>query len=1097
MLEVRLLGQFDIRRDGQVVHLPLRPAQSLFAYLLLFPGIPHRRDKLAGLLWPDLPESSARGNLRHTLWRLRKALGPSAPTGRDYVLADEYSLTLDPQADLWVDTRVLELLPLGPPSLAALTHSVEVYRGELLPGCDEDWVTFERERLQAVFETRMAHLLDALVQTQRWDDVLAWGERWIALGHIPEAAYRALILAHAARGDMAGAAAAYQRCLKALREHLGVDPSPATRAAYDSALRPSLPPSRAWPPPPAPRHNLPAPLASFIGRERELDELHQLVIGQGCRLVTVTGPAGCGKTRLAVEAARRLLPRFAGGVCLVELAPVGRAEAVPAALCAALGLQPAPGFPLSEILAAALRDRELLLLLDNCEHVLDEVAPLVLHLLAQCAALRALITSRETLGTPGEQAYPLAGLSLPEPGGGVEQLLASESGRLLAARATAARPAFAIDHDNAGDLIFLCRSLDGLPLALELAAARLASLSPSEVAAQLGRRFRLLAGSRVPVARHRSLEAAISWSFQLLSPAEQQVFSGLSVFRGGWTLEAAQAVCAGGAAASGDVLSLLNRLVQKSLVVAEPASGGGRRYRLLETMREFGYKELTEASQADAAIDRHVDYFLRLAQTAQAGMDTLDEPAWAKRLAVDEDNLFVAMQYALEREAFAVVLEIGSALRGYLMDTARRWSEYVAVMARALERDPDHSSPARIRVLCLVSYFYSLSNQLSQALAAAEQAIALAQASGDSAGLGHALWVKGAPLTGEAERACYVAAVQLARQTRDIEAAAAFRVLAPLEPPAVAQALLLEYHQLALSLGSLGGLARAAAGLGELAFSLGNLAEAERQWQASLHLYQQVNNVWMPLDRLQDLARTAWMIGNYARAASLLDQSFECMRSAGWLPGLTKGYRSRGCLAWWQGDFVNAEACYRESAANGQRWSSLFLQAITGVWWTKLIRDRGDLDQAEAQGEQALNVLTERAAPIGYTCWCRSVVASIAHRQGDPARAVSLYREALHAMPPDRNLLDLRDVLEGHALALAAAGELPLAARLLGFTAARLADFGVVRPVPEQRFYDQELARLHASLPAPLLAQAWDAGSALSFEQAVTTALGNTAPPAP
>ncbi|MCC6188212.1 MAG: hypothetical protein IT318_04230, partial [Anaerolineales bacterium] len=535
MLEVRLLGQFEIRRAGQVVRLPLRPAQSLLAYLLLNPGLPHRREKLAGLFWPDIPETNARGNLRHALWRVRKALGAS------YLLTDEFTVTVDPEADLWLDTSVLAGPPAGTATLDDRLRAVEVYQGELLPGFYDDWIGPERERLQAVHAAQMALLLDGLLEAERWDDVLAWGERWIALGHVPEAAYRAMITAHGQRGDAAQAAAGYQRCVDALQRELGVEPSPATRAAHERAQRAEgwrEPPAR--PSPAAPRHNLPAPLSRFVGRERELADIQRLAADPACRLMTLVGPGGAGKTRLAVEAARRLLPNFPDGAWLVSLASIDQAQAVPSAVTAALGLQPAPNMPLVDMLAAALHDWQALLVIDNCEHVLDGVAPLLPHLLEHCSSLRVLATSREVLHIDGEHAIPITGLNVPTVDSGLEELQASDAGRLFAGRALAARPDFAVDERNAEAVAQICRDLDGLPLALELAAARLTSLSPREVAERLGERFRLLGGSRAVAARHRSLEAAIDWSYRLLSAAEQRLFSRLSIFQGGWTLPAAE-----------------------------------------------------------------------------------------------------------------------------------------------------------------------------------------------------------------------------------------------------------------------------------------------------------------------------------------------------------------------------------------------------------------------------------------------------------------------------------------------------------------------------------------------------------------------------
>ncbi|HET7090141.1 MAG TPA: BTAD domain-containing putative transcriptional regulator, partial [Anaerolineae bacterium] len=224
MLEVRLLGQFDVRRDGESIAIPSRPAQSLLAYLVLNPGVAHRREKLAGLLSPDSTEENARSNLRHALWRIRKSLGTDPSTGHDYLLVDEIAIVFDAASVYWLDAAVVDKKVAADISPDDLIGVASAYGGDLLPGFYDEWVVLERERLQSVFEQKMALLLDRLVEARRWQDVLEWGERWIALGHVPEPAYRALMIAHAGRSDLSSAAAAYHRCVEALRNELGVEP---------------------------------------------------------------------------------------------------------------------------------------------------------------------------------------------------------------------------------------------------------------------------------------------------------------------------------------------------------------------------------------------------------------------------------------------------------------------------------------------------------------------------------------------------------------------------------------------------------------------------------------------------------------------------------------------------------------------------------------------------------------------------------------------------------------------------------------------------------------------------------------------------------
>ena len=485
MLEVRLLGKFEVRVDGRAVEIQLRAAQSLLAYLLLNAGTEQRREQVAGLIWPDMTDAKAKDNLRHTLWVIRKALG-----NRDYLLTDDLSVSFNMTLDYWLDTALLDRKTTGAESADDLIAIVSAFGGELLPGFYDDWVVLERERLQAAFERKMALLLDKLVETQRWPEVLEWGEKWIALGQVPEPAYRALMSAHAGLEDMASVATIYQRCVEALKNELGVEPAAQTRALYErlqhEAKKRVIDVTLEVE---APRHNLPAQPSRFIGRQRELAEIDQLLNDPACRLLTLVGAGGMGKTRLALEVAQRHLAKFPAGVWLTQLAPIDRTEGVPSAVAAALDLKPERS--VTDTIIDGLQLRVLLLVIDNCEHVLDSVAELVGKILERCPEVKVLATSREPLHLPGEQLYPVPGLSLPEQHLTTEQLTGIDAVRLFVERASAVRPGFAPDANNIADVITICRSLDGMPLAIELAAARVSVLALRDIARRLSDQFHL------------------------------------------------------------------------------------------------------------------------------------------------------------------------------------------------------------------------------------------------------------------------------------------------------------------------------------------------------------------------------------------------------------------------------------------------------------------------------------------------------------------------------------------------------------------------------------------------------------------------------
>ena len=358
------------------------------------------------------------------------------------------------------------------------------------------------------------------------------------------------------------------------------------------------------------RHNLPAELTSFVGRRKELLELPGVLASS--RLLSLTGAGGVGKTRLAVRLACGLVNEFPDGVWLVDLAPLSVPDLVAQTIATVLGVREGPQRSARDALLDTLRDRALLLVLDNCEHLIAACAELVEALLREAPALRILATSREALGVSGEIVYRVPSLSLPEALASVpvDALVDSEATQLFIERASAVDPAFAPTPDNSDSIARICRRLDGIPLAIELAAARVVVLSPEQIEARLQDRFRLLTGgARTAVARQRTLEATVDWSYQLLSDVERQLFSRLSVFPAAWTLEAAEHVCGGDGINENDVLDLLSRLVGKSLVVVDSEFAGERRYRFLETVRQYARERLVQAGAADRLRERHFEFF--------------------------------------------------------------------------------------------------------------------------------------------------------------------------------------------------------------------------------------------------------------------------------------------------------------------------------------------------------------------------------------------------------------------------------------------------------------------------------------------------------
>src|SRR5688572_5777878 len=595
MLKVRLIGTFAIGYDGRPVNLSSRVAQSLFAFLILTSGTFHRREKLAGIFWPDATEEKARAYLRHELWRIRKAL-PS----RRYLVSNNLGISFDSSADYWLDVQGLKKLTKAV-SADDLMSALANYEGELLPGFYDEWIVTERGHLQSVYKYGMVRLVELLKSQQRWQDILEWAEHWISLGHTPEAAFQALMSAYDALGDRAKIASTYERCVHALAE-LGLKPSEETRAL---ALKRTT------------SLNIPVPLTSFIGREKELREIASLLAKS--RLVTLTGSGGVGKTRLAIQVTSEVLDHFPDGVWFLDLAFLNDAELMPNTLASLLGLRNSNDSRpyLLDLLKGYLRPRTALIIFDNCEHLIEPCAQLANLLLQACHNLRILATSREALRIAGEIPYRVPSLEIPKQDSklALKALVRIESVRLFIERAAAISSAFPMGPQDARFIAQICRRLDGIPLAIELAAARANVLAVDQILKRLDDRFEFLTrGSHTTLLRHQTLRATIEWSYDLLSEQERILFRRLAVFIGGWTLEAAETVCSGSGIDSSSVLDLLGQLVDKSLVVVETPNIGETRYRRLETIRQFAREKLFETTEAAQRLDRHLTYFVKNAE---------------------------------------------------------------------------------------------------------------------------------------------------------------------------------------------------------------------------------------------------------------------------------------------------------------------------------------------------------------------------------------------------------------------------------------------------------------------------------------------------
>jgi len=480
---------------------------------------------------------------------------------------------------------------------------------------------------------------------------------------------------------------------------------------------------------PALPNNLPAQLSAFIGRDQEVAEVRALV--ESARLVTLTGAGGCGKTRLGLQVAAELLDGCGDGVWLAELAAVTDQDAVPAAIWQALRLAAQPGRPIMEALLDALALQDVLIVLDNCEHLIGGCAKTAEAIVRRCPRVHLLATSREPLGVGGETIYRVPSLSLPGPGqAGPPAPGSSDAVALFAERARANGVALNVDEESGPLVVSVCRRLDGMPLALELAAARLRSMSLSELHGRLDQRFRLLTGgSRTALERQQTLRATVAWSYSLLAGAERLLLARLSVFAGGFGLAAAEAVCGSGGLDVLEVAGLLGSLVDKSLVVAEPA-GETLRYRLLETIRLFAAERLVEAGddgEAAAVAAAHCAHFLALAEAAAPYLAGPEQGAWLARLDADQANLRRATGHAAGRpDGTAVVLRLGVALDRY-WHARSRLQEAFGLLVPALQRPDARADPALFAAALVTAATVAFFIDVATARQLAEQAVQVAR----------------------------------------------------------------------------------------------------------------------------------------------------------------------------------------------------------------------------------------------------------------------------------------------------------------------------------------------------------------------------------
>jgi predicted ATPase/DNA-binding XRE family transcriptional regulator len=672
--------------------------------------------------------------------------------------------------------------------------------------------------------------------------------------------------------------------------------------------------------------NLPEPLTSFIGRQREQADVIRLISIH--RLVTLTGSGGVGKTRLSIKVGQHCLGIYPDGVWLVELAPILAPELVPRMVAIAIGLRDEPQRSVMGMLSDYLRGKKMLLILDNCEHLVDACSQLANSLLKRCSSLKVLATSREPLGMLGEAAYRVPSLEVPDTKQSLVKLRQNESVCLFVERAQLARTDFYVKSENVSFVVEICNQLDGIPLAIELAAARISTFSVEQIARQLQRSCDFLTvGNRTALPRHQTLQAAIDWSYDLLSPTEKSVFQRLSVFVNGWTLDAAAAICVDANITSEDVLNVLNHLTNKSLIITEKRSKA-MHYRMLEAMRQYANKKLIEAGENVTFRNRHLEYFLDLVETVEPHLIRPEQLEWLPLLDADYDNLRTALEWSLIIELPEAALRLCAALGRFWLIRCY-WLEGSKWLEKALTKSTQNSSnfekTVRVRALYQQAELANQLDDLEHMKNYSELSLALAYESSDKRDISIARFYVGYSLIrhGNNNQACLLIEQSLAyfRESNDFYwQAYCFQLL------------------------------------GELLETQGQLKATERIMQ-DLTLAQTAGERLILAEALWNYSKWLYTSNNIDEAIKYAKEVDVLFEEIGSKQSLTSNLFAE--IAWTNGAHRKARSYYLEMEKRynmlGERNLRSMMLANLGL----LAVEQGDLSQGKTYSEQALTIARE------------------------------------------------------------------------------------------------------------------------------------------
>lgn len=1048
-LKLSVLGSMQIAlANTPIAKLESDKTRALLVYLVVEADQAHRRDALMGLLWPDSPQETARHNLRQALFNLRQAIGDHTANPRFlFITRDE--IQFNPASAYSLDVAEFnahlaatahhahQQLETCAVCVSDLQQAIGLYRGNFLQeffledSADfEEWALNQREQLRRRAQESLAHLANHYEKRGEYERAQHFTARQLDLDSWREEAHRQLIRLLALNGQRSEALAQYEKCRLVLRDELGIEPSAETRALYQQikdqvAFKPAEVKAKNEQAQTRYPSSLPVSLTPFVGRERELGELAQLLADPSSRLVSVVGPGGIGKTRLALEAGSNLKAKFADGVVFVSLAPITSSAFISSAVGEAVGLVISGQMELKLQLLHYLRGKRMLMVLDNLEHLLaDETfqingAGLFIDLLEQAPQIKLLITSREPLNLQHEWIFQLGGLDLPL-NHQASTFEKSSAVALFAQSARRAQVGFGVKEKDRTAVTRICQLVSGNPLGIELAASWVRTLSCNEIAQEIERNLDFLAVSRRDVPeRHRSMRAVFDSSWHMLGATEQQALAKLSVFRAGFSRDAAEQV----AEANLPVLALL---IAKSLV--RRIEGG--RYGFHELVRLHAHEKLIETGGLDATCRAHLNYFLELVEAAEPKLFGAEQTTWLDRLEQEHDNLRAALEWSLsdissstdasrdmQLEQVQTALRLAGALF-FFWKRRDHWSEGRQWLGRALAQSADFP-PTKERLKSLNAAVVLAVEQadIEPARKLSEENLALAHELGDPHAMAAALCSHGYLLWKQKDFAT-------AREHCE-KGLTLFRMLGDRE--AVAESL----HY-----------------LGHIATSQDDYEGARAFLEESAAIYQTIGDALGWNFSLNDLGLLAYLQNDHVTARSLFETSLAGFRQVRSIPGIISSLNGLGDLARSTGDYDRAGTLYEECVT--------------------LYRDMGDQDEFPS-------LLHNLAYVMEY--------------HGDHEQALDMFREALTREREIHNRAGIAECLVGLAGVLIALGDPRRAARLFGAAEALRESVGAKIWPADRIEYDRSLAKLAQLLDSETLTSSWRVGQKFTIEEVISDAV--------